>query len=117
MLFTVLVSPSGQRFIHDAQVADRAVYAWTVNKESGWRWCTKKQLDGVITDEPKLFMDFCRDYQGALEKEEGTRQGFSWKEIKSFVIINLFVWLFELMFGSGFGFHAAEKLLGGKPGI
>lgn len=79
---------SGRRFMHKAQKADRLLFAWTVNEERWMEWCIRQNLDnndetdghdnaatttttttqfamidGVITDDPKLYLDVCRRYQ------------------------------------------------------
>ena len=51
----MLTAPSGARFIRHVKEAERPIFAWTVNEENLMKWCIQKQLDGVITDDPKLF--------------------------------------------------------------
>lgn len=51
--------PLGTRFIRDAKAAKRPVFTWTVNEANLMRWCIQKELDGVITDDPKLFNQIC----------------------------------------------------------
>jgi len=69
-----LVGYPGSRFLRQARKYDRPVYAWTVNDERWMEWCIRKNMasggvdgstladkliDGVITDDPKKFLDVC----------------------------------------------------------
>jgi phosphatidylglycerol phospholipase C len=54
-----LVGPFGTKFIRKAKAANRLIFAWTVNEEEWMEWSIKKGLDGVITDDPKLYRDVC----------------------------------------------------------
>ena len=59
-----LLSPfSGQRFIKDARAKGRSIFVWTVNEESMMRWSIKNEMDAVITDDPKKFLNVCRDWE------------------------------------------------------
>jgi len=55
MLAKTLLGPIGTRFIRDVQRANRPLYLWTVNEENMMRWSIAKGVDGVITDDPRLF--------------------------------------------------------------
>ncbi|KAI0134548.1 PLC-like phosphodiesterase [Xylariales sp. AK1849] len=54
-----LVGPCGKRFLKAARQKGRLVFAWTVNDEGWMEWSIRKGLDGVITDDPKLFLEVC----------------------------------------------------------
>lgn len=94
---SVLMTPWGRLFIRKAQREQRPVYAWTVNEESRMRWDTRHGLDGVITDDPKLFLEVRRAWQ------EGTSDGVSlrtWLDVlKANCFAVLYTWLFQCMFG------------------
>lgn len=62
MLLPILQAPGGRKFIRDAQARDRPILAWTVNAESKMEWCIRRNLDGVLTDDPKLFLEVCDRY-------------------------------------------------------
>jgi phosphatidylglycerol phospholipase C len=63
MLLPTLVAPGGRRFLYDAQeVHHRKVLAWTVNQEDRMKWCIRRKLDGVITDDPPLFRKVCEEF-------------------------------------------------------
>ncbi|KAL1878790.1 hypothetical protein VTK73DRAFT_7547 [Phialemonium thermophilum] len=57
--YNVLVGPCGSRFVAAARAARRHVFVWTVNDEAWMEWSIRKTFDGVITDDPKLFLDVC----------------------------------------------------------
>ena len=65
MLQKTLVGPPGNRFIKSIRRQPgphRNLFVWTVNDEEWMEWSIRKQVDGVITDDPKLFLDVCDRY-------------------------------------------------------
>lgn len=62
MLQKVLLGPIGARFLRDVKKANRPLYAWTVNDSNLMKWCVQKDLDGVITDDPKRFNQICDEW-------------------------------------------------------
>ncbi|RYP90708.1 hypothetical protein DL770_003173 [Monosporascus sp. CRB-9-2] len=61
MLRFSLASPLlGARFVGDMRRAGVLLFVWTVNDPAWMRWAVRSRLDGVITDDPKLFLDVCR---------------------------------------------------------
>jgi phosphatidylglycerol phospholipase C len=52
-----LVGPSGSRFIKETRKAGRNLFVWTVNQERWMHWSIRKGVDGVITDDPKKFLE------------------------------------------------------------
>jgi hypothetical protein len=59
MFQKVLVGPCGTRFIAAARRAGRNIFVWTVNEEEWMEWSIRKELDGVISDDPKLYLEVC----------------------------------------------------------
>lgn len=58
-----LVGPAGTRFIRAAEARGRQVFVWTVNEVEWMEWSIKQGgISGVITDDPKLYLDVCRRY-------------------------------------------------------
>ncbi|OTB09053.1 hypothetical protein M426DRAFT_29083, partial [Hypoxylon sp. CI-4A] len=58
MLRYLLAMPiAGWRFIRDMKKAGHPIYIWTVNDEDWMEWSIHKEVDGVITDDPKLFLE------------------------------------------------------------
>lgn len=99
LLLAALVSPSGRRFIAQAQAQNRPIYAWTVNDEVGMDWCVRKGLDGVITDDPKKYIAFRDGWE-----EGSTPLKWSWKTVMMYVRINVFAMMFGLIFWRRYGF-------------
>ena len=91
MLLPVLQGPGGRKFIRDAHLRERPVFAWTVNAETRMEWCIRRELDGVITDDPKLFIDVCDKYDESKPER--------WMTIGQ-LLDALRVWLFALVLGS-----------------
>jgi phosphatidylglycerol phospholipase C len=72
LLFSLL-GPGGNRFLRSAKQAGRNVFVWTVNQEQWMEWCIRKGVDGVITDDPKLFKNVCERW-GSRQERRGWRQ-------------------------------------------
>ncbi|KDN68633.1 putative glycerophosphoryl diester phosphodiesterase [Colletotrichum sublineola] len=72
MFQKALVGPVGQRFIKDVQEADRRLFAWTVNDEEWMEWSIRAGVDGVITDDPELFLEVCRRWKDDDDDDETT---------------------------------------------
>ena len=92
MLLPILMAPGGKRFIAECKDTGRPVWAWTVNAEEKMLWCIRHDVDGVLTDDPKLFLDVCRRYESA---EDSVKQRLSWA-----VWLNVYrVWIAVFIFG------------------
>ena len=105
MLQGVLMTPWGRAFTHKAHCDQRPVFAWTVNEVSRMRWDIRHGIDGVITDDPKLFLDVRRDWH------EGTSDGVSiitWLDV---LRVNLFALIFGVLFQLKFGFRESRPLV------
>jgi len=88
----VLMAPWGRHFVRQAQRQQRAVHAWTVNEAARMRWDIRQGLDGVITDDPKLFLEV----RGAWD--EGTPDGVGLGTWLDVVRCNLFALLYSVLF-------------------
>ncbi|OAL48962.1 tubulin nucleotide-binding domain-like protein [Pyrenochaeta sp. DS3sAY3a] len=93
----VLMTPWGKLFIRKAQCDGRPVFAWTVNEESRMRWDIRHGLDGVITDDPKMFLEVRRNWH------EGTKDSISIKTWLDVLRMNFFALIFTVLFGLKFG--------------
>ncbi|KAL8942903.1 MAG: hypothetical protein Q9216_001378 [Gyalolechia sp. 2 TL-2023] len=105
MLQKALFGPGGARFVRDVLTAKRPLFIWTVNERSFMMWCIEHEADGVITDDPKRFLEICDEWeQGKREIHFDKNQWFSifW--------VNLLIYVFQLVFWWKFG-----SLPGGKP--
>jgi phosphatidylglycerol phospholipase C len=90
MLLPILMAPGGRKFLVDARKAQKPVLAWTVNETKKMEWCIRRRLDGVITDDPKLFLDVCKRYDDRVAEESF---GFAmWIEV-------LRIWFLATLFG------------------
>ncbi|PKS07815.1 hypothetical protein jhhlp_006423 [Lomentospora prolificans] len=59
ILQIVLAGPLGPRFLLSARSSRRPVFAWTVNRERWMEWAVRARVDGLITDDPALYLDVC----------------------------------------------------------
>jgi len=64
MLQVALLGPCGSRFIQDLRAASRSLFVWTVNTDVMMKWCIRKEVDGVISDDPKRFLEISKSYGG-----------------------------------------------------
>ena len=88
----ILLGPLGKRFIRDVRNDHRALFVWTVNQPCMMRWSIRKQVDGVITDEPGEFLEICRQYR----QGEPDRLGFM--DMVNVIRIQLLTIFFGLLF-------------------
>lgn len=91
------MGPLGRGFLEDAHKAGKKVFVWTPNDESAIKWCIRKRVDGVVTDDPEL----CRQLVGTTDPSAGSDAiTFSQKtEILTIsLLVALFGWLFSLKF-------------------
>ncbi|KAJ0295807.1 hypothetical protein COL516b_012225 [Colletotrichum fioriniae] len=59
-----LVGPVGKLFIRDVKKNHRQLFVWTVNDEEWMEWSIRAGADGVITDDPELFREVCKRWEG-----------------------------------------------------
>ncbi|PQE21030.1 glycerophosphoryl diester phosphodiesterase protein [Rutstroemia sp. NJR-2017a WRK4] len=104
MLRQIMVGPYGAKFLSDTKKANRSMFIWTVNKEQWMRWCISKGVDGVITDDPKKYLEVCDDYDSA----ESKRSGFSFVDWMSIILLNLLAMLFSWLFRCRYGFRVDQ---------
>lgn len=70
MLLPMLMAPGGRRFIRDAREKHhRQVYGWTVNERDKMEWAIRRNLDGVITDDPQLFLEVCDEFDETRKEQ------------------------------------------------
>lgn len=105
MLQQSLVGPIGSRFVRDAKAAGRPLFHWTVNQDDYMRWSIKHGADGVITDNPKRFLEVCDEWEHGKRKIHFNRK--QWFQI---LWLNSMIILFTCIFWWRFG-----ALPGGKP--
>ena len=86
MLLPILVAPGGRRFIRDAQSEKRQVYAWTANDKDKMRWCVRRGLDGVCTDDVAKFLSVCEEFDEYEQEVE-----VSWKVYLD--VMRVWIWV------------------------
>lgn len=84
------MAPGGKKFLRDAKEAQKPVLAWTVNERKKMEWCIRRGLDGVVTDDPKRFLEVCKGYDA-----ESREEGLGWRVWLD--VIRL--WLLAAIFG------------------
>lgn len=94
------MAPLGSRFIKKAHEANRSVYAWTVLEEKHMRWCIEKQIDGVIADDPKKFLEVCKDWEKEPKSVRWTVREWLYILRLQF-LIGIYYCLFRWRMGSG----------------
>ena len=117
MLHQVLHGPIGARFIRKAKSLNREIFAWTVNDENRMRWCIRRELDGVVTDDPKKFLEVCKDYeQPPIEKNVKKKEHYhirDWAHIMRIqILVAVFVVLFRFRFGGTVDAKYVKRKLG-----
>ncbi|KAL1592851.1 gamma-tubulin [Paraconiothyrium brasiliense] len=90
MYQAALMLPWGRAFIRKAQRDRRPVYAWTVNEERRMRWDIRHGIDGVVTDDPKLFLDVRNTWHEGMKENFGL---LMWLDV---LRANLFVMIFAV---------------------
>ncbi|KAF2867676.1 PLC-like phosphodiesterase [Massariosphaeria phaeospora] len=99
MLQAILMTPWGRAFIRKAHLDRRPVFAWTVNDERHMRWDISHGIDGVITDDPELFLDVRKGWHEGMEDGVSLLNWLDVLRINMFAL--LFGWFFQIKFGVG----------------
>lgn len=81
------------------------MFVWTVNEEQWMRWSIKKGVDGVVTDDPKKYLDVCEEYDSANPKNVA----FGIKDWMLIIWFNLLAMLFSWLFRYRYGFTIDKK--------
>jgi len=98
MLQKTMVGPYGNAFLRDVKRENRSIFFWTVNEEDWMKWSIRKEVDGVITDDPKKYLQVCKEYHG--EKIHLSLR--SWGTL---IWMNLLAAVFSLLFRYRYGFR------------
>ena len=105
MLQKSLLGIYGPRFAHKVRADNRPLYMWTVNEDEMMRWSIAHGADGVITDNPKRFLEVCEEWQCGKRSWRFTRK--QWMEILWF---NFMIFLFTGMFWWRYGVLPGAKV-------
>ncbi len=109
MFQRILIGPYGSHFLKEARQRGRNVFVWTVNDEEWMRWSIRKGVDGVITDDPKLFLDVCRRWESGsdepLRKRSARQQLSRWLKLYAEtafmqLVAVVFITMFRIALGS-----------------
>ncbi len=100
----VLMSFWGRRFIRKAQREGRPVYGWTANDEARMRWDIRRGLDGVITDDPKLFLAVRSAWHSGVKDNISVR---TWLEVCK---MNFWAFVFTVSFWFLYGYGKTIKV-------
>jgi phosphatidylglycerol phospholipase C len=94
MFQMLLVGPRGSALLREVRKkkSDRSVLLWTVNEESWMKWSIRKEVDGVITDDPKKYLEVCKSY------DKNERIQHSWKSWKAILEMNGRALIFGFLF-------------------
>jgi phosphatidylglycerol phospholipase C len=100
MLQKIMMGPFGAKFLADVKAADRQIFLWTVNEEKWMRWSIHREVDGVITDDPKKFKEVCDDWDDTMPEEPVT-----WRQylmtLWIYVLVSIFGTLFRIKYREG----------------
>ncbi|EED12103.1 glycerophosphoryl diester phosphodiesterase, putative [Talaromyces stipitatus ATCC 10500] len=112
MFLMLIVGPRGQALLREVKKkrSDRSILLWTVNGESWMKWSIRQEVDGVITDDPKKYLEVCKNYN---EVEKLYHSWESWKAIFYWHMRNL---AFGLTFRYKHGFWVDLKKVTGNSG-
>ena len=104
-LQNTLMGPRGPAYMRELKAKKRPLYIWTVNTDYGMRWSIGRGLDGVITDDPKRFLEVVEEW------EMGKRDlgHVTWASWGLMMWINLMVWVFEMVFYFKYGGNRQGK--------
>jgi glycerophosphoryl diester phosphodiesterase len=103
MLQKILVGPVGHKFISEVKAAQRSLLVWTVNDAAMMRWSIRKKVDGVVTDDPKKFLEICDDFN------EGSKpDGLSFRACMGILGINILAAVFSVIFRWRYGVRTHE---------
>jgi len=91
MLQKVMVGPFGSKFFDEVKAEERSIFLWTVNDEESMKWAIMKEVDGVITDDPKKYLEVSEDYNGE-------RFRLSIKQLGTAIWINILATFFGFIF-------------------
>ena len=95
MLQPVLQGPGGSGLIKEVKRLGQPIYAWTVNRPERMRWCLRKELDGVITDDPERFLEECDKWE---KQGRPSSEIYTVRSLLDLVKINIIAFIFSIVF-------------------
>lgn len=97
LLQPALVGPRGSRFIRAARAAGRVLFVWTVNRERWMHWSIRKGVDGVITDDPKKFLEVCERWRAGGGQRTTTAGQFLCEALVQVLVLLLTPWVWYVV--------------------
>lgn len=104
MMFYALLMPGGNQFLHDAQkVHKRKVLSWTINGEDNMKWCIRRGLDGVVTDEVEKYLEVADRFDEGEEKESWLPVDLKvlWTAMKAYIWVRVLLVFYKRKMGLG----------------
>ena len=96
--YSLIMPYFGARFLRDAKSKGIPIFDWTVNQDNIMKWSISKKLDGVLTDDPKRFLEMCDEW------ERGQRDiRFTAKDWVTIIWINFLIVVFGSIFWWRYG--------------
>jgi len=74
-----------------------------VNDEQWMRWSIKQEVDGVITDDPKKYLEVCKNY------DRHSSIKLLWRQWASVFFYQTMAIIFSVIFGIRHGFRVDVK--------
>lgn len=99
MLQKAMVGPWGDQFLAECKALNRPVFLWTVNEEKWMKWSINKGVDGVITDDPKKYLEVAEGFDDGKPLDR-----MSLRDYHTLAWVNLLVSVFGMIFRLRFGY-------------
>lgn len=112
IMFYALLMPGGKSFLRDAQDKyKRKVLSWTINGEDNMKWCIRRGLDGVVTDEVELYLDVAERFDEDKEKEPWfpVSMKLVWTAMKAYVWVRVLLVFYSRKMGLHEVYGGIEK--------
>jgi len=108
MLQKIMMGPFGAKFLADVKAADRQIFLWTVNEKNMMGWSIRREVDGVITDDPETFKDICDNWDDSVPEE-----AITWRQylfiLWIYVLVLVFGTLFRVKYREGVGRYSRRQ--------
>lgn len=99
MLQKAMVGPWGDQFLAECKALNRPVFLWTVNEEKWMKWSINKGVDGIITDDPKKYLEVAEGFDDGRPLDR-----MSLRDYHGLVWVNLLITVFGMFFRLRFGY-------------
>src|SRR5436190_19956656 len=93
----MLMGPGGADFIAEVKAANRRLFVWTVNEENLMRWCLRRHVDGVVTDDPERFRRVCEEWNDHGGDGDGEDK-ITWRQRFEVLVVVAMIFVFSKLF-------------------